>query len=140
MAGELGYLSAGFPISLTFMLPNMGIGATTVMTGAQVTPGYKVPTGYKFIPMLIAVSVSGELTGGTCIAKVTADGTAVVNGPEATVALATPKQHATAVVRAGKPAPIAAGSVVGAVLVTDAQYLANTLDYDVTVAGVLLPA
>ena len=140
MAGELAYWKDGLPVTFKFMLKDLAANGTTAMTGALATPGYKVPAGYKFVPMLIGLSSSAELDGGTCIAKVTADATAVVNGPEATIALALPKQHATAVVREGQPASIAAGSVVCVELVASAAYSPETADLDAVVSGVMVPA
>lgn len=138
MANELLFMgSAGFPVSFQVAIANPAANATTAATAAQGGAGLVVPTGYEFHPLLISVTSNADLTAGSLIAKVTDNGTALANGPIAT--LSDLVQVAAGVQRA-QVEPIAAGHKVGASVVTDAGYLPVTADIDVLVSGVLLPA
>lgn len=138
MAGELAFHgNDGFPISFQVAIANPSASATTAATAAQGNGGLVVPTGYAFHPLLISVSSNADLSGGTLIAKVTDNGTALANGPIAT--LADTVQYAAGLQRA-QVEPIAAGHRVGAQVVADGSYAPTTADIDITVSGLLLPA
>ena len=141
MALELADLRDGFPVSFPFTLANPAAAATTAMTTpVQAATGSVVPAGYTFYPMAIFNSANAALTGGSAIAKVTDDGTILAPaGPEVTLSLAGVTTRNAAVARRLASAGIAAGHAVGVKLVTDAGYLAVTVDFDCVVAGVLVP-
>lgn len=138
MAGELAFNgNEGFPISFQVAITNPAASATTAATAAQGGPGFVVPAGYKFHPMLISIASNADLSAGTLTAKVTDNGTVLANGP--TAVLSDPTQYASGLQRA-QVEPIAAGRRVGASVVADASYAPVTADIDILVSGVLLPA
>ena len=139
---ETASLRDGFPVSFPFTLANPAAAATTAMTTpTQAATGYLVPTGFIFFPMAIFLSANAALTGGSAIGKVTDDTTILAPaGPEVTLALAGPQTTRNcALARMQQDAGIAAGHTVGVKLVTDAGYLAVTVDFDAVVSGVLIP-
>jgi hypothetical protein len=138
MAGALDSMRDGFPVAFHFNLANPGAAATTaaILNGTGCA-GHKVPVGYVFKPMAIFIASNADLTAGSIIAKVTDDGTVVVNGPQAT--LSDLVQQAAAVARNTQGPGIAAGHVIGVSLVADAGYLPVTADHDITVSGLLQP-
>jgi hypothetical protein len=141
MANELSR-DDGISVTLHFIKANLGTGAaTTDMTLAQAGTGYAVPTGYKFHPVLLALTFTGTLDAdATVIAKVIDNGTELVHGPVAQVDQADADTHNTGVARVGGQ-PIAAGRVVGVSLTTDADYdTTSTIDWDAMLTGLLLPA
>ena len=142
MANELSR-DDGNSVTLHFMKANLAAaGAATIdMTLAQAGTGYAVPAGYKFHPVLLAVTFVGTLdAGATVIAKVIDDGTELVHGPVAQIDQADSDTHNTGVARVGAQ-PIIAGHVVGVSLTVDADYdTTATIDWDAMLVGLLLPA
>ncbi len=138
MANILEY-PHGISWSIQFSLPNPLESATTntVLSSGGANNDFLVPTGYEFHPQMITVVGSADITAGTIIANVTANGTALTTGP--TVTLSDLVQEAVATNRVGTE-PIAAGDSVGVNVVADASYAPNTIDYDVSLIGKLLPA
>ena len=138
MSGALDSFRDGFPVSIHFNLANLAQGATTAMTiPGQANTGYLVPTGYKFVPMLLALASNADLTAGSSVAKVTDNGTAIAGGPEPT--LSDLVQQATAVARNTQSAGIAAGHAIGVKLTGDGSYAPATADYDALLSGVMIP-
>lgn len=136
MANELTYPD-GLPVSLAFTKANIEPNATTALTLANGGAGLKVPTGYKFHPLMLHGESNADLSAGTAIFKVTANTTASINGPTAT--LSDTIQVAVGVQRPGAE-PITAGKIVGVSIVADANFAPNTADVDAVLVGVLLPA
>jgi hypothetical protein len=136
MANELSY-PGGLAVTLQFSAANPGAGATAAMKFVQGGVGLKVPPGYKFHPLCLHGESNADLTAGTATFKVTADTTALANGPQA--ALADTVQVAVGVKGVGAE-PIAAGAIVGVSVTTDAGYLPVTADMDAVLIGLLLPA
>jgi len=136
MANELTYPD-GLPVTLQFGGANVAENATTALTFVNGGLGLKVPTGYKFHPLLLHGEGNADLSGGTAIFKVTANTVASINGPTAT--LSDTVQVAVGVQRPGAE-PITAGKIVGVSVVADVNYAANTIDLDAVLVGVLLPA
>jgi hypothetical protein len=135
MANELTFPD-GMPITLQFGKANIGATATTGLTLVDGGVGLKVPTGYTFHPLMIHAEANGAVVGGTMVFHVTANTTASINGPIASLSSAA--QVAVGVQRVGVE-PIAAGKIVGANVVS-ASLNPTTLDVDVVISGVLTPA
>lgn len=133
---QLDY-SAGVSVSLQFSVANPAANATTAMTMPQAARGFVVPAGYRFHPVSLSLSSNAALSAGTATARVRANGTAVVGGPEPVLTSAL--QDANAIARVGQ-APIAAGQRVDVALVTDAAYAPVTADHDAVLVGILMPA
>lgn len=127
------------PMTFVFTKSNVLANATTVMTlaGAAAADGFVVPTGYKFVPVFLYGESNADLTAGTLTFKVSANGTAIVNGPEPE--LSDTVQRASDSGRITECAGVAAGEDVGVVAVTSAAYAPNTADLDVTLFGYLIP-
>jgi hypothetical protein len=136
MANELTY-SDGLPVTLHFTGANIVENATTGLTFTNGGAGLKVPTGYAFHPIMLHGESNADVSAGTAIFKVTANTTAGVNTPTAT--LSDLIQVAVGVQRPGVE-PIAAGKIVGVSVVADANFAPNTADMDAVLVGVLLPA
>lgn len=137
MANELSF-SHGLPVSLHFELANPLAAATTdmVMSSVAGDAGFRVPTGYKFHPILLSIDSNDDLAAGTLTAKVTNGGTELVNGPEPVCEDAI--QGTAAVARVGI-CPIDQGGDVGVPVTTTAAYLPVTCDYNAVLVGLLLP-
>jgi hypothetical protein len=140
MAGELGALRDGLPLSMTFSLANPGAGATGVLLSAQAGVGFTVPAGYVFHAMGLFASSNAALTAGTATFNVTDNTVAVSNGPTALLSsVAGSTLNNVGLQRLGA-APIVAGHVVGVNIVTTAAYLPVTADVDVVLVGTLIAA
>jgi hypothetical protein len=135
MANELTY-AEGLPITLQLGKANIGATATTNLTLVDGGAGLKVPTGYKFHPLMLHAEANGSVVGGTMVFHVTANTTASVNGP--TASLSSAAKVAVGVQRVGVE-PIVAGDIVG-VNVVSASLNPTTLDVDAVLTGVLIPA
>lgn len=140
---NIEFLPHGVVVTIPFYVANVAQNATTKCLvnalATQTTGGYIVPAGCKFVP--IALSVQGNAACDTASAtwKVTDDGTAVANGPEATI----DTTNTTKIGATGRPGAvsIAAGHIVGVSVVAAATFNpTGTTDYDVHLVGVLLPA
>src|SRR5712692_9228120 len=81
MAGELGSMPYGMPVSEAFTLQNPAAAATTVLVTAAGGAGFMVPTGYAFHPMVLEATSNAALTAGTATFSVTDNAVAIVNGP-----------------------------------------------------------
>ncbi len=136
MSNELTF-DQGLPVTLIFAKANIEPNTTTALTLAQGGAGLVVPTGYKFHPLLLHGESNADLSAGTAVFKVTANTTALVNGPTAT--LSDTVQKASGVMRPGAEG-IAAGKIVCVSIVADANFAPNTADVDAVLVGVLLPA
>lgn len=139
MAVAIESMPYGLPVTLQFIKANVTAAAGTYdMTFGQLGTGFKVPTGCKFHPLCLALTLVGTLDAdATVIAKVIYDGTELVNGPQAQLDQADSDTHNTALARKDIE-PAAAGVVVGVSLTTDADYdTTATIDYDATLVGLL---
>ncbi len=137
MAEELRTPSDGVPVTLIFGSANLGANSTaaaTIFTGSASTTfdGVLVPTGYKFVPQYIHLESNADLTAGTCTAKVTANNTAILNGPEPQ--LSDTVQANSAVARLTQCAGVAAGDTVG-VHVIGASLAPTTAEMDIVLVG-----
>ena len=138
MAGELGSIPYGMPITIGFTLANPGAGAATALTTAQGGAGYMVPAGYVFHPMLLSACGTAAVTAGTATLAVTDNTVAVANAPTALLSSVAGSTLANAGMARLGAAPIAAGHVVGVTVTTNGAYLPTTNDVDVLLAGVLV--
>lgn len=127
----------GFPITLHFMKANPVENTTTALTFDQGGAGFKVPTGYKFHALCLHAECNANPTTGTATFNVTANTTALANGP--TVVLVPNTQVGVDVHRPGEE-PIAAGKIVGVNVVADVNWAANSIDVDAVLVGLLRPA
>lgn len=137
MANELAY-EHGVSLALQMGLANPAANAAAKLTFANGGSGFKVPTGYKFHALALHAEANAALSAGTAVIAVTDNNTALLNSALA-VTLDANTQTGSAVMRVGQQ-PIVAGHVVGAKITADANYSANTVDHDVVIVGVLLPA
>lgn len=138
MANELDN-PTGLPMTLVFGTANLGANATaagTLAGGQGSVDGFTVPTGYKFKPIFLYLESNTDLTGGTCTAKVTANNTAIANGPEPE--LSDTVQTTQAVARATQSAGVAAGDDVGIHFI-GASLAPTTAEMDAILVGVLEP-
>ena len=74
--------------SYTFTITNVGAGTTPVdgvMAGGNGLGGPTVATGWRFYPVHVTAEYNDARTAGDSTVKVTADGTELVNGPEALI-------------------------------------------------------
>ncbi len=137
MAKEL-YYERGVQWSLHFTKLDLLVNVTNVMTRPGGGLGYIVPTGMAFYPVFGDGSSNADLTAGTCIFKVTANNTAISNGPEPV--LADLVQRAVAVKGFGQAQKITAGQVIAAHAICDASFAPNnSADADLFVFGYLVP-
>lgn len=138
MAEELRTPLDSLPVTLIFGSANLGANSTaaaTIVTASASTTfdGILVPTGYTFFPLYMHVESNADITGGTCTAKVTANNTAILNGPEP--ALSDTVQQNNAVARLTQCAGVAAGDFVG-VHVIGASLAPTTAEMDIVLVGV----
>lgn len=136
MAGNLTYPD-GLPITLQFIAANIVENATTNLTLGSGGVGITVPTGYKFHPVMLFAESNAEINTDSAALKVTANTTALVNGPSVTLDANTQTGYSTA--RVGAEG-IAAGKVIGVNAVVGVNFAPNTLDIDAVLVGILLPA
>lgn len=139
-AGDLTNVD-GIPVTLVFGKANLDANATAacvIVTGSGSTTldGLPVPAGYVFKPLYMFLEANADLTAGTCTAKVTANNTAIANGPEPQ--LSDTVQNASAVTRPLACAGVAAGGFVG-VHVIGASLAPTTAEMDVILVGVFAP-
>lgn len=134
---DLAYDISGLPVTFEVSTANPAAGATVDLTLPQGGAGFVVPAGYVAHPVLISATSNADLTAGTATFRVIDDGAELANGPAAI--LSDTVQRAAGTARVGA-APIAAGSIVSASVVTDAGYLPTTADLDAVVTLILLPA
>ena len=142
MANELSYAIDGLDVTLQFISANLAVGAATVdMTLAQGGTGFQVPTDYVFHPMCLNVTFTGTLDAAATVnARVIVNGTELPNGPSALIDQAASDTAKTGVARIGA-GPAAAGTVVGVSLTKSADYdTTDSIDWDATLIGKLLPA
>ena len=135
MANELDV--AGFPVTLAFQVANVAANATTNLTFGQGGTGWVVPAGYKANAVFLSAGVNADLTAGVGTFNVTANGTALANGP--TVVLGDTTQRSSDVERPGTQ-PIAAGQIVGVNIVADVNLAPQTTDADAILSLLLTPA
>lgn len=132
----------GLPMTTSWGSANLGANTTaaaTIVTGSASTTldGFIVPTGYTFKPLYCYLESNADLTAGTCTAKVTANNTAILNGPEPQ--LSDTVQNTHAVTRELACAGVAAGDYVG-VHVIGASLAPTTAEIDVILVGVFVNA
>jgi hypothetical protein len=138
MGNELVF-PQGFPVTLQFSITDLAQDGITDASMPGGNDGFRVPANYKFHPMMIMVHGNANATAESATAKVTDDGSELDNGPEATVNTSN-KVHKTGVARPGVE-PIAAGAIVGASMTATSGFTPNgSVDYDIVVSGMLLPA
>lgn len=128
----------GVSISLQFELANPAANGTADLALGQGNSGFVVPTGYKFIPVLLCGASNADLTAGTATFKVIDNGTELTNGPEAV--LSDTVQRASGLKDPGVGAGIVADHVVGVSVTTNAAYAPVTADVDAVLVGYLVPA
>jgi hypothetical protein len=138
MAEELRAPFNGVPLTLIFGSANLGANSTaaaTIVTGSASTTfdGILVPVGYKFKPLYLHLESNADLTAGTCTAKVTANNTAILNGPEPQLSDTVQANHAVA--RLNQSAGVAAGDYVG-VHVIGSSLAPTTAEMDIVLVGV----
>lgn len=138
MAEELRTPLDSVPVTLVFGSANAGANATaaaTIVTGSASTTfdGIIVPTGYVFKPLYMHLESNADLSAGTCTAKVTANNTAILNGPEPQLSDTVQANHAVA--RADACGGVAAGDYVG-VHVIGASLAPTTAEMDIILVGV----
>ena len=138
MANELDF-PHGFPVTLEFSITDLAQNGTTDAAMQNGNDGFRVPANYEFHPVMIMVHGNANVTAESATAKVTDDGTELTYGPEAPVNT-TNNVHQTGLQRVGVE-PVAAGAIVGASMTATSSFTPNgSVDYDITVSGVLLPA
>lgn len=136
MAGNLSY-EHGLPVTLHFTKANVAENATTNLTLASGSAGPIVPTGYAFHAIYLYAASNADLTAGVAVFNVTANTTALSNGP--TVTLADTVQAAYDTERVGAE-PLTAAKIIGVNIVADANFAPNTADVDAVLVGVFLQA
>jgi len=135
-ADDLTY-DFGLPITLHFGAQNVAANADTHLIMPNGGAGLKVPSGYNFHPMLLHGEANANPGAGNATFKVTANAVAVTVGPTVAIAAGTQVGSTTQRPNVGS---IAAGKIVGVDIVADANFAANTIDMDVILVGILLPA
>lgn len=137
MANELLY-EHGLSITVPVIATDVVQDATTDMTLPNGNTGLVVPSGYTFHPLLLTAALSADITAGSALFTVIADGTELTSGP--TVTLSDAVQRAAGVARAGAD-PIAAGSVVSVSITASADMApTGSSEADAVLSGVLLPS
>lgn len=138
MAEELITPHSSLSVTLVFGSANLGANSTaaaTIVTGSASTTldAITVPTGYTFYPLYMYLESNADLTAGTCTAKVTANNTAILNGPEPQ--LSDTVQTNAQVARLTQCGGVAAGDDIG-VHVIGASLAPTTAEMDVVLVGV----
>lgn len=131
-----------FPITLTFTVTDVIQAGPVdgVLAGVAATNGFVVPTGYKFVPVYIDAESNAARTAGLATVVVTADGTELVNGPEAVIDDTNTLRHQGTLALPGAPDSVAAGEEVGVSADGDASWTPETADFDVILCGYLVKA
>lgn len=130
--------AAGRYLTLIYSLANPTVNATSDLTFAQSGAGFKVPSGFDFIPDLLHLESNADLTAGTWTGKVIDDGTEISDGPEP--ALNDTVQVAVAQSDRHGQRRILSGSIVGVSVTLDASAAPSTADADAVLTGWLVPA
>lgn len=124
------------PLTLQFGSTDVVANATTDCVLTHGSSGFEIPSGYDFYPTIMSISASEALTAGTITGKVTSNGTAITSGPEP--ALSTSDQYNATEIT---PSPsVAASARVGCEIVASSGLTPATIDIDIMIVGILLPA